>query len=362
MPPIRVIDVAGTPYEMGIQHGQQTRLSVRALAQKRLQHCQDTSWSETVLPADQIIRLAEACLPAHAAYVPGLFDELTGISDATGVSLAELLIVNGFTDLVDVINNALPGITTAPGTHANCTTFAVAYHQTVSGKALIGQTWDMHWDTLPYVTLLRAYPQDAPAFLTFTLTGCMGMIGLNEAGIAVCINDLSGAFGRVGVTWPFVVRQILQQTTLDGALRCITDAKLAGAHNYLIMDAHGNGFNVEAMVGFHKITPLATVLAHANRCLDADTQQFERALSPEGSQESDARYYRACAYLEQPPFSVASLMELTRDRSDGIDSVCSFRPDWQSQTVGAVIMRPATREFWCVWGLPTEHDYEQFAL
>lgn len=362
MPPIRTIDVHGTPYEMGIQHGQQVLADVRKLAHQRLLHCQDTSWSETVLPADRIMRLTEACLPAHAAYAPRVFDELTGISAATGVGLAELLIVNGFTDLVDVINNAQPGLTTTPGTHANCTTFAVAPHQTVSGKGLIGQTWDMHWDTLPYVVLLRGHPQDAPAFLTFTLTGCVGMIGLNEAGIAVCINDLNGAFGREGVTWPFVVREILRQTTLDDALRCITQAQLAGAHNYLIMDAHGTGCNVEAMVGFQKITPLATYLAHTNRCLDAETHRYERVLSPEGTQNSEARYRRACAYLEQPPFSVASLMELTRDRSDGIDGICALHPDWQLQTVGAVIMCPAAREFWCVWGLPTEHEYEKFSL
>ena len=347
---IRILDVSGTPHEMGIQHGQQVREAVRNLTHLRLQHCQDTSWTETILPIDQITRLAETCLPAHATYAPGLFDELRGISEATGVNLAELLIVNGFTDLIDVINNA------------NCTSFAVVNHQTTTGKALIGQTWDMHQDALPYVVLLRGYPQDAPAFLTFTLTGCVGMIGLNEAGIAVCINDLSGAFGQSGVTWPFVVREILRQTTLDGALRCITQAKLAGAHNYLVMDAQGTGFNVEAMVGLHKVTSLSDYLAHTNLCLDPDAQRFERALSPEGVQDSEARYRRACTYLEQTPVSIETLMTLTRDRSDGINSVCSIRPDWQSQTVGAVIMRPAEREFWCVWGLPTEHNYEQITL
>jgi hypothetical protein len=27
-----------------------------------------------------------------------------------------------------------------------------------------------------------------------------------------------------------------------------------------------------------------------------------------------------------------------------------------------VVMRPATREFWGVWGLPTHNEYQRFAL
>ncbi|MEZ4609969.1 MAG: hypothetical protein R2838_06930 [Caldilineaceae bacterium] len=44
--------------------------------------------------------------------------------------------------------------------------------------------------------------------MTFTITGCVGMIGMNEHGVAVGINNLLGRDGRPGVHWPFVVRHV----------------------------------------------------------------------------------------------------------------------------------------------------------
>ena len=95
--------------------------------------------------------------------------------------------------------------------------------------------------------LIHGNPDNAPEFLTFTITGCVGMIGMNSAGITVGINNLMSTDGQIGVTWPFVVRKILQQHDLDAALDCLTSAKLAGAHNYMLMDKQGNGYEVEAM-------------------------------------------------------------------------------------------------------------------
>ena len=60
---------------------------------------------------------------------------------------------------------------------------------------------------------------------------------MNQAGIAIGINNLTATNGRVGVTWPFVVRKALAQTSIDDALVVVLEAELAGAHNYLLFDA-----------------------------------------------------------------------------------------------------------------------------
>jgi isopenicillin-N N-acyltransferase like protein len=104
--------------------------------------------------------------------------------------------------------------------------------------------------------------------VAFTTVGCVGMIGMNEHGVCVGINNLSGGDGDVGVTWPFVVRKALQQRDLDGALRCVTEARLAGAHNYLLLDRAGRGANVEATTTRTVVTPLeGDAVVHANHCL-----------------------------------------------------------------------------------------------
>ncbi|NDJ85726.1 MAG: hypothetical protein GYB66_07555 [Chloroflexi bacterium] len=354
MSPLRVLDVAGTPFQMGYYHGLVYRDAIRAMARQRLQLCRDTNWVSAPLPFADILSLAEACEEEHHRYDADLMAELAGLSTATGLSLAELIIANGFTDFVDVLEPR--------GAGANCTTFMAGRGRTAGGFPLAGQTWDMNPGMSPYVLLMRAAPENAPAFITFTLTGCVGMIGMNAAGIGVCINNLASAHGQPGVTWPFVVRRILKQTNIGDAMGCVADARLAGGHNYLIFDAGGCGYNIEAMPHQLHIELVTDYVAHANRCLHPSTQAFERALSREEIRDSDTRQARAAHYLQGVDITSDVLMALTRDRSDGPDSVCVRRPEWDLETVGAVVMSPSTTELWAVAGSPLTNEYARFVL
>lgn len=364
MPPIRILEISGTPYEMGVQHGKTYKREIREITEERIHLCSSAIWTGRELARADVLRLAAECLDVHYAYAPDQMAELEGIADATGLSIPALIITNGFTDFVDTVYN-LDGLRREPTMIANeCTAFMVGREAAHEGQGMLGQTWDMHATATPYVTLLRGRPHDAPAFLSFTITGCVGMIGMNEAGITVGINNLAGADGQVGVTWPFVCRKILSQTTIEDALACITEARLAGGHNYLLMDSHGCGYNVEAMATAVHITPLdGGVLAHANQCMHAATQAVEREPMANAVEDSAARVNRAEQVLQERPVTPETLMALTRDRSDGAFSVCALAvPPYYSETCCAAIMRPATRDFWGVWGLPLHNDYEHVAM
>ena len=170
-------------------------------------------------------------------------DEMRGMADATGIGLNELVIMNGFTDFVDVIANpALLGDLRTGGVMpgddfdgGGCTAFIVAPAVTGDGRGYLGQTWDMHTSATPYVMLLDVRPQDGPRLLTFTLTGCVGMIGMNEHGVAVGINNLLGADGRVGVHWVYVVRKCWRSAPWTRRWTVLRGAQLSGAHNYLLL-------------------------------------------------------------------------------------------------------------------------------
>ncbi|MBZ0294539.1 MAG: C45 family peptidase [Anaerolineae bacterium] len=365
MPPIRVLKLSGSPYEMGYQHGLAYANEIRDLTEERIRLCSDETWTGRTLACEEALALAQSCLEAHQNYAPDQMEQLEGIAAATGLSVVELLITNGFTDLIDVIYNASDAPSTQPSRIANdCTSFMVGQAAADDGHSMLGQTWDMHATATPHVLLIQSEPDSGPAFLAFSVTGCVAMIGLNEAGIAVGINNLVGADGAPGVTWPFVCRKILSQTHIDDALACITDAPLAGSHNYLLLDSEGHGYNIEAMTTATHITELSgDVLAHANQCLAAPTQAVERPPSDEAIEDSQTRVNRALTVLEQRSLNPEALMDLTRDRSDGAYSVCSIsQPPYYSETCGAVVMRPATREFWGVWGLPIHNAYEHFVL
>ena len=180
MPPLRILELSGTPYEMGLQHGRAYRDAIRELAAERVALCCDPTWTGRSLPSDQVMELAEACLEHHHTYAPEIMEQIAGIAAATDLTLAELVIANGFTDFADVIYNALERPPRVPVFGNECTAFMASGAATADSQALIGQTWDMHATATPYVILLRAQPRNEPAFLAFTLTGCVAMIGMNE--------------------------------------------------------------------------------------------------------------------------------------------------------------------------------------
>jgi isopenicillin-N N-acyltransferase-like protein len=162
------------------------------------------------------------------------------------------------------------------------------------------------------------------------------------------------------VTWPFVVRKALQQDNIADALSCITEAKLAGAHNYLLFDKTGCGYNIEAMSSHHVVTSLnGEPLIHTNHCLLPETLQYSQERPPEAQASSEARLGRAAELLGERPLTIHHLIALTRDPK----AICvRAKPPMHIESCGAAIMQPKTGTFWAVWGLPAENEYEQFSL
>jgi isopenicillin-N N-acyltransferase-like protein len=357
---IRVLTLSGSHYAMGQQHGEAYKSAIRDFTLDRVHLCGDSKWSGRALSADEVLAVAEACLDEHQRYSPALTDELRGLADATGLSLAELIVVGGFTDFIDTLYGVAQPQPQAPAHSGfdNCTAFLIPNSHAAGGQGFFGQTWDMHDSATPHVVMLAGRPEGKPAFMAFTTVGCVGMIGMNDRGVAVGINNLMCTDGQVGVTWPFVVRKALEQDSAEAALECVTSARLAGAHNYLIMDQTGRGYNAEATPSACHVTQLDNApLIHTNHCLAPQTVRVERERDAEAKASSERRLRRAEALLDRSPLTEADLEALTRDPV----AICvTAKPPRFVETCGAAIMRPATGDLWAVWGLPSENDYEHF--
>jgi isopenicillin-N N-acyltransferase-like protein len=358
--PIRLLELSGSPYQRGFQHGNAYRDDIRRYAAERVHLVCGGAWSGGAnLSREQVLALAEACLPAHEAYSAPLVDELRGMSDATGLSLGELIVAGGFTDFIDTVYDAYRPEAMMGQPVDDCTAFIVP-DTLADGKGFFGQTWDMHDTATEFVILLRILPMTGPRSLVFTTTGCVGQIGMNSAGICVGINNLMGADGQIGVTWPFVVRKVLQQDNIEDALACITEAQLAGSHNYLLFDAEGNGYNVEAMSSTQVITKLnGEALVHTNHCLVPETIAYAQVRPAASQASSEARLKRGQQLLATDEIDINDLIALTRDE----EAICVMsQPPFHVESCGAAIMRPKTGDFWAVWGLPKENEYEHFVV
>jgi isopenicillin-N N-acyltransferase-like protein len=351
---IRHLVLHGSPSQLGAEHGRVFREDIRRYTDERVHLASNGSWAGREATRDDALGLAEAMLPAHRAYAPDLTEEMEAMSEASGLSAAEGVIVGGFTDFVDAVR-AQPS--TVPE-EDNCTAVLVP-DALAESHGYLAQTWDMHDSATEHVVLLEIVPESGPRAFVYSTVGCLGQIGLNDAGIAIGINNLTATTGGVGVTWPFVVRKALQQTDIEAALACVVEVELAGAHNYLLLDRHGRGYNVEAMPGCRSVTKLAdSPLMHTNHCLGADARREQAERPPALLESSEGRLRRAGELLGGgEPVTLDRLMALTRDSV----AIChSSQPPFHIESSGAAIMRPATGELWAVWGLPNQNEYEAF--
>ena len=314
---------------------------IRGYLADRLGLSGDATWAGRSADADQVLSLAEATLTHHEAYSAALFEEMSALASGAGISPAEAVVVGGFTDVVDLVRSARG---TAP-VEDDCT----ALLDPTNG--VLAQTWDMHASAAEYVVMLKLDPVQGPVAVVQTTAGCLGHIGLNEAGIAVGINNLT-SMGKPGVTWPFVVRKALQQTTLDAAVDCVLEADLAGGHNYLLMGPDGVGVNIEAMptsVRVDRVTERP--FAHTNHCLDATTSLEEGERGPELVQSSQDRLERGAKHAT----------DLDTFFTDPAIARRAAVPH-DVATCGAVKVYPAERRLEAVWGLPGEQPWETFRL
>ena len=346
---------------MGDAHGRAHGAEIRRYARDRVELVAEGLWSGGPLERGAVLELAEACLPAHEAFSPRLHAEMLAMASAAGITPAEAVVVGGFTDFVDTVRAATEGPHPPTVTEDDCTAFVVPDGR-AAGAGMLGQTWDMHDTATDFVVLARLRPDTGPNALVFTTVGCLGQIGMNEAGVGVGINNLTGNDGGFGVTWPSVVREMLNQTTAAEALGVLLRADLAGAHSYLILDAEGRGYCVEAMPSARPVQTLAAEpIVHTNHVTEPAALPFEGERFSELMANSRHRLELAAAMLadDGDPVDPERLMEVTREPT----TICRW-PDstYRVESSGAVIMRPSSGDFWACWGQPADNHYEHFSL
>lgn len=207
--------VTGSPRAMGLTHGEGFRTQIQELAEIRyaLIRRRMPGFSEAAL--HDLAMEQVAVLKGHR----DSYDEFVGIAAASGVSEARLMILNNYTDMRD-FNSPDEG----------CSLFAMR-----SGDRYVcGQTWDMHASARPYV--LHLTMEGSPRAEVLTLTGCLGLAGVNEHRLAVLINNLNCAETAMNIMWPALVRGMLAKGTADAAAVHLGKNLPCSGHNYLLCD------------------------------------------------------------------------------------------------------------------------------
>ena len=358
-PPIRILDVGGTPAEIGAAHGSAYADEIQEYTNARVELVMSGLWSGGALTRGEVLDIAESMLPAHEAFDMSVHEEMLAMAEAASISPAEAVVVGGFTDFVDTVRAVVGGPMPESVIEDDCTSMIIPDGRTADG-GILGQTWDMHDDATDHVLLLRIHPDDGPASLVFTTTGCVGQIGMNSEGVCVGINNLVGIDGTRGVNWTSVVRGMLRASTASEARDILLGADLAGAHNFLIFDKHGDGFNVEAMPSARPLQQLdAQPIVHTNHTLYPEAQKVQAEKAPGLMDSSASRFETATKLLAEGSIDVDRVFDVTRDP----EAICQAPvAPYNIESSGAAVMRPSTGDFWACWGQPRYNDDEHISF
>lgn len=358
-PSIPVLDLAGTPGQIGAAHGEAQRERIREYAERFL------AW----LLSAAAVRLTEAELWARWApqvavnqrEAPDLIEEMRGIARGAGVSFERVFLLNSLLDLGSLryLELSVP---------FGCSAFAVVA-EAGTGKTLLGQTYDMPELHQDYLTLLRLKPARGPAQLLFTFAGIVGAAGLNEAGLAVNINYLSPRDVGLGRLHSVVVRQILASTQLADALTPVATPPRAGGANFLIGDRDGNVVSLETTARrFAVAYPEGNAIGHTNHYLAPELKEIEYIRS--GSIGSSlARYTALRRFFRErgDQLTTAALMDLTRNHTSYPRSICSHPTGvdptgGRNRTVAAMVQIPAEGTLHVTNGCACEASYHPVTL
>lgn len=358
-PPIRILDASGAPGEIGRTHGAAYASEIRKYTDERIGLVESGLWSGGPMTRGEVLEIAGSMLDAHADFDADLHTEMEAMASAAGITLPEAVVVGGFTDFVDTVRAIVGGPIPQTVQEDDCTAVIVPDSR-ADGRGFFAQTWDMHDTATEHVLLLRLKPADAPPAIVFTTTGCMGQIGMNAEGVCVGINNLVGLDGTRGVNWTSVVRGMLKQPTADDALEILMEANLAGAHNFLIFDRSGVGHNVEAMPSARAVESLnGEPIVHTNHTTDPATTAVQAEKAPGLMDSSQARMDKARELMAEGTIDAERLFAMTRDP----EAICQAATEpYHIESSGAVVMRPATNDFWACWGRPIESEYQHVSF
>ena len=362
---IPILELTGTPYEMGLVHGRALKDQIVELSASITAVHQANNATLSVT-RDSLSAFCMRNLGFLEKFSSAFVEEMRGIADGAGVAFEDVLYLNSFLELEDLRAPALGG-KILPDALWGCTTFNVTASASANGRAYIGQTYDMEKYYEKYLALLRITPQNGPDMLVLTLAGLLGLVGLNAAGVGAVINKVVATDARPGVIYPFIMRKALAAERIGDALGTVIFSPRASGMNYQLAGA-GTAFCAETSATSYELLEINGAIAHTNYFVGSFMRRFETPnwLSHGGSM---VRKQVADEFLKRHKgaLTLELLKELTRNHTNHPRCICAHGFPGEDDntafhTIFAVIMDPA--EGWLEFcpGNPCQNEYIRYAL
>ena len=346
---MRLLSFSGTPRDIGQAFGESCREDIQAFYEIRLRNAiaQALDWGGRAVGEAELLMAAKASIPATEVYHPAGWQELLGIAQGADMSPEQILALNGLTDYRDVLS--WHGDFEAFG---GCSAFVVQGDASRDGGVLVGQTWDLATDNMPFVLGVHRQPTEGPETWTLTTVGCLSLIGMNAHGISVGTTNVRTPDARPGVMYLSIIHKALAQPDLEAAASAVIDAPRAGAHFYWLADGQGQATGIECTATHaDRVDVSKGVYVHCNHCLvEAHIAVEPRPPSPSSAHRTQR--LQALLEAEAGTHDLDSVKRALADQEGGDNAIC--RDDTQGiSTNGAVVIAPERQEIHACHGLPS---------
>ncbi|KAF4982201.1 hypothetical protein FZEAL_2085 [Fusarium zealandicum] len=223
------VNCSGTPYEIGHQHGTAAKDKVAgslAFYRGLFQTTCSMNWKAVQEEASNYVAPLQQLCPRYV-------DEIRGVADGAGVRFLDMVALNVRTEITFSLFTEDPSIDMRSD---GCTSLAC---RDESGKILLAQNWDWQAEQAPnlFICHISQPGTGLPDISMVTEGGVIGKIGLNSAGVGVCLNAIR-ARGVDSSRLPIhlALRTVLESMSARAAAKKLHTAGTAGSGHILVSD------------------------------------------------------------------------------------------------------------------------------
>lgn len=343
---IPLIDTGGSWYDIGHDVGRGVGDQLQAAAASTRAELGGIDPAEVVGNIGLYLRITEEAAPDVIA-------ELRGMAEGSGVSFETLFVLNAAAELVQSVGRF------------ECTVAGITAGGTADGHVLLAHNEDATagWGDLAYV--IKAEPEDAPAFAAFTYAGLLLHQGVNAVGLGSVGNALYARDARPGIPKLLQYRRAITKRTIEEAIRAVTDPRRAFGNNHLFATADGDLYDIEVSGSKWAMLPGRNgFIAHANHFTLPTMTELDRE---DDLLNSQLRQTRVETLIERNwgDWDACSLRQVMADHANYPRSVCKHHApesDLDYGTIGSVIIDVTARALWACSGNPCRGAWREVRL
>ncbi|KAK4549705.1 hypothetical protein LTR36_005006 [Oleoguttula mirabilis] len=330
------ITCSGTPYEIGLKHGQEAKVQVSRSMKFYAGMFQETakmSWPK-------VQDLAMTFEPVMRRKWPAYLEEMNGVAEGAGVELADIIALNVRTEI-------------AFGLFSDgCT----ALSWKTNDASFLAQNWDWMEAQKENLIILTIEQQGKPTIKMVTEAGLIGKIGLNSAGVGVCLNAIRvKGMDPTRIPCHLGLRMVLESNSREEAVQTLEKYGVASSCHMLIADATG-GVGLEwSAVEMQRVNMSASKIFHSNHFLAKHPGVEDTNWLPDSSFRV-TRIEELCKEIAPSP-TPQTLYECFQDETNWPSAICRAQVDGcGSATLFNIVMDLEARRAIVTLGRPVQPD------